>query len=76
MPFLGAESALRRVRWGWVAVFPLGFPLAGRAAPVSEGAFWPWAKRRDSGEFFVKKVPKRYTFCTEAPRICLMCGEF
>jgi hypothetical protein len=57
MPFLGAESALTRVRCGWMAVFPGSSP-SGRAAPFSEAVFWPWVKRGISGEFFVKTYRK------------------
>jgi hypothetical protein len=39
MPFPGAESALRRVRCGWVALFPPGVPPAGAPRQLARGLY-------------------------------------
>jgi hypothetical protein len=67
MPFLGAESALRRVpRHGGGRFSPKAFRQARRfPAQPSEG---PWAGRpnwHDSDRVFANKVPNRYQKSTQ-----------
>ena len=72
MPFLGAESALRRVRGDQVAVFRLAAIAPVRLCACSResaSALWNVQMGHDSGEGFkrkgAEKVPKKYTLGTE-----------
>jgi hypothetical protein len=75
MPFLGGNNALRRVRCYRVALIPPVAPQNARLASP-RGGFVEGREKGDSGRVFVEKVPKRYTFGTEAPRNCLISGGF